>query len=91
MEPNGCGNYDELVQELKSLKDSKRDIEARISVIETQLKNNNKLNQKVTSDNFGEHGLSADSIYRYSRQLLLPSFGVQGFISIYMFVIGVFV
>ncbi|PWA51990.1 MoeZ/MoeB [Artemisia annua] len=80
MESNGCGDYDELVKELKSLKDSKRDIEARISVIETQLKNN-KLNEKVTSDccsnNFGEHGLTADSIYRYSRQLLLPSFGVQ--------------
>ena len=26
----------------------------------------------------GSHGLSSDQIGRYSRQLLLPSFGVQG-------------
>ncbi|GJU26421.1 adenylyltransferase and sulfurtransferase [Tanacetum coccineum] len=71
MESNG--DYDELVQELKSLNDSKRDIEARISLIQAKLNNrNNKVNE--TNE---EHGLSADSIYRYSRQLLLPSFGVQ--------------
>ncbi|GJV19609.1 adenylyltransferase and sulfurtransferase [Tanacetum coccineum] len=68
MESNG--DYDELVQELKALNDSKRDIEARISLIQAKLRN-----QKGSFSN--EHELSADSIYRYSRQLLLPSFGVQ--------------
>nr|GEV45315.1 adenylyltransferase and sulfurtransferase MOCS3 [Tanacetum cinerariifolium] len=72
MESNG--DYDELVQELKALNDSKRDIEARISLIQAKLNNQNN-NQKVSFSN--EHELSADSIYRYSRQLLLPSFGVQ--------------
>ncbi|GKC54686.1 adenylyltransferase and sulfurtransferase [Tanacetum coccineum] len=68
MESNG--DYDELVQELKALNDSKRDIEARIPLIQAKLRN-----QKGSFSN--EHELSADSIYRYSRQLLLPSFGVQ--------------
>lgn len=34
------------------------------------------------SFDFG-HGLASDMIYRYSRQLLLPSFGVQGKLKLY--------
>ncbi|KAK9072260.1 hypothetical protein SSX86_008693 [Deinandra increscens subsp. villosa] len=83
MESNG--GVDEsslLLRELQSLKTSKRDIEARISVIEAQLQQIQS-NQKPSSDcsngssDFG-HELTPDMIYRYSRQLLLPSFGVQG-------------
>ncbi|XP_076933517.1 adenylyltransferase and sulfurtransferase MOCS3-like [Bidens hawaiensis] len=76
-----------LLRELESLKDSKRDIEARISVIEAQLKqiqSKSKTNKEEDESSAaavsvnGGHGLTPDNIYRYSRQLLLPSFGVQG-------------
>ena len=80
------GGVDELLTELLSLKDSKLEIEARISVLEAQLQqiqSNQHPNQRGSSDcsngasEFG-HDLTPDMIYRYSRQLLLPSFGVQG-------------
>ncbi|KAJ9558168.1 hypothetical protein OSB04_012782 [Centaurea solstitialis] len=78
MDSNG-GRVDELLTELQSLKDSKLDIEARISVLEAQLQQIQS-NQKPSSDCSSEfgHDLTPDMIYRYSRQLLLPSFGVQG-------------
>ncbi|XP_076959694.1 adenylyltransferase and sulfurtransferase MOCS3-like [Bidens hawaiensis] len=90
MESNGeiAAAGDVLLRELESLKHSKRDIEARISAIEAQLKqiqskseNNNKEDDESSSAAVsvnGGHGLTPDNIYRYSRQLLLPSFGVQG-------------
>lgn len=80
MESNGIADESSrLLRELQALKDSKRDIESRISVIEAQLQSK----QKTSSDysNGGSdlgHDLTSDMIYRYSRQLLLPSFGVQG-------------
>ncbi|CAI9283514.1 unnamed protein product [Lactuca saligna] len=87
MESNGgVDESTRLLKELQSLKDSKRDIEARISALEAQLRqiqSNQQLNKKASSDcsnggsEFG-HDLTPDMIYRYSRQLLLPSFGVQG-------------
>lgn len=87
MESNGgVDESTRLLKELQSLKDSKRDIEARISALEGQLRqiqSNQQLNKKASSDcsnggsEFG-HDLTPDMIYRYSRQLLLPSFGVQG-------------
>ncbi|KAL7600112.1 hypothetical protein Lser_V15G20952 [Lactuca serriola] len=87
MESNGgVDESTRLLKELQSLKDSKRDIEARISALEGQLRqiqSNQQLNNKASSDcsnggsEFG-HDLTPDMIYRYSRQLLLPSFGVQG-------------
>ncbi|KAI3717913.1 hypothetical protein L1987_69828 [Smallanthus sonchifolius] len=83
MESNGgVDESSRLLRELQSLKDSKRDIEARISVIEAQLQQIQS-NQKTSSgcsnggSDFG-HDLTPDMIYRYSRQLLLPSFGVRG-------------
>ncbi|XP_071693066.1 adenylyltransferase and sulfurtransferase MOCS3 [Rutidosis leptorrhynchoides] len=82
MESNGgADESSRLLLELQSLKDSKRDIESRISVIEAQLQKLQS-NQKTSTDysNGGSdygHDLTPDSIYRYSRQLLLPSFGVQ--------------
>ncbi|KAL8226447.1 hypothetical protein R6Q57_016279 [Mikania cordata] len=87
MESNGgVDESSQLLLELQSLKDSKRDIEARISIIEAQLHRiqaKQQPNLKPSSDcsnaisDFG-HDLTPDMIYRYSRQLLLPSFGVQG-------------
>ncbi|KAL3500149.1 hypothetical protein ACH5RR_039242 [Cinchona calisaya] len=44
--------------------------------------NSNDSSSSLTLENNGSfdfgHGLASDMIYRYSRQLLLPSFGVQG-------------
>ncbi|KAL4566779.1 hypothetical protein LXL04_030904 [Taraxacum kok-saghyz] len=87
MESNGgVDESTRLLRELQSLKDSKRDIEARISVIEAQLQqsqSNQLLDKKASSDcpncvSDSGHDLTPDMIYRYSRQLLLPSFGVKG-------------
>ncbi|KAJ0571551.1 putative transferase [Helianthus annuus] len=84
MESNGgADESSRLLHELQSLKDSKRDIEARISVIEAQLQqiqHSNNESPAVNSNGVSEfgHDLTPDMIYRYSRQLLLPSFGVQG-------------
>ncbi|KAJ0920599.1 putative transferase [Helianthus annuus] len=87
MESNGgADESSRLLHELQSLKDSKRDIEARISVIEAQLQqiqsnqHSNNESPAVSSNGVSEfgHDLTPDMIYRYSRQLLLPSFGVQG-------------
>ncbi|KAJ0790447.1 putative transferase [Helianthus annuus] len=87
MESNGGAvESSRLLHELQSLKDSKRDIEARISVIEAQLQqiqsiqHSNNESPAVSSNGVSEfgHDLTPDMIYRYSRQLLLPSFGVQG-------------
>jgi adenylyltransferase/sulfurtransferase len=99
---NGFGSGDDVPQifrELETLKASKSDIENRISVLEAQLRELNKLPtgngavlgnitsddkssdsssifQSISTVDFG-HELSPDMIYRYSRHLLLPSFGVE--------------
>ncbi|KAI7729938.1 hypothetical protein M8C21_031297, partial [Ambrosia artemisiifolia] len=86
MESNGgVDESSRLLHELQSLNDSKRDIEARISVIEAKLQqiqsnqHSIKDSYSVCSKGVSEyHDLTPDMIYRYSRQLLLPSFGVQG-------------
>ena len=80
-------------REIEALKNDKACIEQKISVLEAQLKetaslapqqqqNNDVCNGSCppisTIDANLAHGLSSDSIYRYSRHLLLPSFGVQG-------------
>ncbi|KAF5728422.1 putative ubiquitin-activating enzyme E1 [Tripterygium wilfordii] len=88
MDSNGGGEVCRILRELKTLKASKSDIERRISDLEAQLRELNLNNGTVvpngssctlmsTVDSGFGHGLSADMIYRYSRQLLIPSFGVQ--------------
>lgn len=93
MESNG-GGASPIRREIEALKEEKARIEQRISVLEAQLQKEASLapqqqqNDGVCSgfcpsaistvDANLAHGLSADSIYRYSRHLLLPSFGVQG-------------
>ncbi|XAR67422.1 Molybdopterin-synthase adenylyltransferase [Bertholletia excelsa] len=90
MASNGV-DVSQIVRELENLKSAKREIESRISVLEAQLHDSNKNKsdeqQSISTascppNSYGDfglnHGLSPDMIYRYSRHLLLPSFGVQG-------------
>lgn len=85
MEANGG----EIVRELKELKLQKAEIEQRISALEAKLHETTAAVERCDAVSNGcsvpteiehglEHGMSPDQIYRYSRQLLLPSFGVEG-------------
>ncbi|TYI31864.1 hypothetical protein ES332_A04G015600v1 [Gossypium tomentosum] len=92
MDSNG-GGASPIRREIEALKEEKARIEQRISVLEAQLQEEASLApQQQQNDGVCNgfcpseissvdanlaHGLSADSIYRYSRHLLLPSFGVQ--------------
>ncbi|KAG8492692.1 hypothetical protein CXB51_010341 [Gossypium anomalum] len=91
MESNG-GGASPIRREIEALKEEKARIEQRISVLEAQLQEEASLAPQQQNDGVCNgfcpseistvdanlaHGLSADSIYRYSRHLLLPSFGVQ--------------
>ncbi|XP_057977677.1 adenylyltransferase and sulfurtransferase MOCS3 [Malania oleifera] len=75
-----------ILRELESLKSAKNDIEQRISLLEAQLSQSRLKDDAVSNDScpsafgdsFAGHGLSPQMIHRYSRHLLLPSFGVQG-------------
>ncbi|KAB5521153.1 hypothetical protein DKX38_025472 [Salix brachista] len=71
-----------ILNEIETLKATRSDLDNRISALEAQLRHLNPEENSVVScpsisTGFG-HGLSPDMIYRYSRHLLLPSFGVQG-------------
>ncbi|GAB4849678.1 Adenylyltransferase and sulfurtransferase MOCS3 [Ancistrocladus abbreviatus] len=87
MESN-VGDGSEILREIESLKASKKDIDARISALEAELRqislhNNNDASCRNYKASFPpipntNHNLPPDAIYRYSRHLLLPSFGVQG-------------
>ncbi|CAH8389174.1 unnamed protein product [Eruca vesicaria subsp. sativa] len=89
MESNG-GDSSEIVRELKELKLQKAELEHRISSLEAKLHETVARERCIavsngcslptapaTSEHGLDHGLSPDQIYRYSRQLLLPSFGVE--------------
>ncbi|XP_028800339.1 adenylyltransferase and sulfurtransferase MOCS3 [Neltuma alba] len=86
---SGAGDTDasRILAELESLREAKSVIEQRISVLEGQLHDINLRNDVSNCDSCSPtsvlnsssaNGLSPDMIYRYSRQLLLPSFGVEG-------------
>lgn len=77
--------------EIEALKAKKIEIDARIAALEAQLaecrdgrKGAASGNGTVSDENAvvsgKEHDLTPDMIYRYSRQLLLPSFGVKGIV-----------
>ncbi|ESW14319.1 hypothetical protein PHAVU_008G270700 [Phaseolus vulgaris] len=72
----------EILRELDSLKDAKAKIEHKISALEAQLKEINLRNDAAppngSSPSYPTNGLTQDMIHRYSRHLMLPSFGVQG-------------
>ncbi|GMH24998.1 hypothetical protein Nepgr_026841 [Nepenthes gracilis] len=87
MESNG-GDASQILGEIESLKAERKDIDDRILALEAQLREISITNGTVKSDasspsvlkaaSHPNHQLSPDAIYRYSRHLLLPSFGVQG-------------
>ncbi|KAI6687561.1 hypothetical protein NL676_024389 [Syzygium grande] len=86
---SGGADAARILGEIDALKAAKSDIEAKISALEAQLKgsschrsgaisSNGSCPAAATVDEPGlRHGLSPEMIHRYSRQLLLPSFGVQ--------------
>ncbi|KAI8008975.1 Adenylyltransferase and sulfurtransferase MOCS3 [Camellia lanceoleosa] len=87
MEAKG-GESSRILREIENLKSAKSEIERRISDLEAQLRDVDEKDETKTNstrscpplsngDSGLGHGLSPDMIYRYSRQLLLPSFGVQ--------------
>jgi adenylyltransferase/sulfurtransferase len=67
-----------ILREIEDLKASRSVIDEKISVLEAQLQQIQSQSSSLSSSNGFGHGLSSDMIYRYSRHLLLPSFGVQG-------------
>lgn len=87
METNG-GSADvaRVLSEIETLKAAKSDIENRLSALEAQLRETNVTQPRNYTVSNGscrpisavDSGLLPDMIYRYSRHLLLPSFGVQG-------------
>ncbi|KAJ1392484.1 Ubiquitin-activating enzyme [Sesbania bispinosa] len=70
----------EILRELESLKHQKSTIEHKISALEAQLKEIHLQNDAVPngSSSYPTNGLAPHMIHRYSRHLVLPSFGVQG-------------
>ncbi|KAL9441669.1 hypothetical protein AB3S75_020213 [Citrus x aurantiifolia] len=87
METNG-GSTDvaRVLGEIETLKAAKSDIDYRISALEAQLRDATVSQPQTDTVSNGscrpssavDYGLSPDMIYRYSRHLLLPSFGVEG-------------
>ncbi|KAH0987247.1 hypothetical protein GBA52_014424 [Prunus armeniaca] len=84
------GEASRILLQLENLKSSKSEIERQISALEAQLQEINLQHPNATVPNgscppvipsvdsgYG-HDLSPQMIYRYSRHLLLPAFGVQG-------------
>ncbi|EOY12250.1 Co-factor for nitrate, reductase and xanthine dehydrogenase 5 [Theobroma cacao] len=83
MQPNG-DDVARIRREIEALKDTKASIEHKIAVLEAQLQQhqsddvcNGSCPPISAVDANLANGLSADSVYRYSRHLLLPSFGVE--------------
>ncbi|KAL5802403.1 hypothetical protein ACOSQ4_030708 [Xanthoceras sorbifolium] len=90
---SGDADVSRILSEIETLKVAKSDIERRISLLESQLCDTaTTANIEGKSDAVSNgycplisavhsninHDLTPDSVYRYSRHLLLPSFGVQG-------------
>ncbi|CAN1339941.1 Adenylyltransferase and sulfurtransferase MOCS3 [Linum perenne] len=88
MESSNRGDAASIIAEIESLKSAKSDIDLRIRALEAQLRDlnlqkkpalcSNGSSHYTTVDSAFPHGLSPDMVYRYSRHLLLSSFGVQG-------------
>ncbi|RWR92664.1 UBA/THIF-type NAD/FAD binding fold [Cinnamomum micranthum f. kanehirae] len=90
MASNG-GDASSIIREIERLKTEKSDIESRISLLQAQLNETqigpNGCDPSSLSPSSSplpsryeaasEHGLTPDMIHRYSRHLLLPSFGVD--------------
>lgn len=81
------GEASRIIKEIEKLKAEKSNIEDRISALQAQLAENVAKEESGSISSCSplsinglsfDHGLSPEMIYRYSRHLLLPSFGVQG-------------
>ncbi|XP_068648217.1 adenylyltransferase and sulfurtransferase MOCS3 [Aristolochia californica] len=82
MESNGSVRTS-IIRELETLRAAKADIERKILVLESNLKKialeeNDPYSKSFRENPTSKHGLSPEQIYRYSRHLLLPAFGVGG-------------
>ncbi|OIW04241.1 hypothetical protein TanjilG_00801 [Lupinus angustifolius] len=64
-------NVCRIMAELQSLKEAKSTIDNKISLLEAELRD-------LQNDAANNNELSPQMIYRYSRHLLLPNFGVLG-------------
>ncbi|CAL0315903.1 unnamed protein product [Lupinus luteus] len=64
-------NASRIMAELQSLKEAKSTIDNKIGLLEAELRD-------IQNDGASSNGLSPEMIYRYSRHLLLPNFGVSG-------------
>lgn len=85
MESNGR-DASRILHELESLRAAKADIDSRISALEAELHHVTLQNGVVPNGSspfdsllgdHHDHNLTPEMIHRYSRHLLLPSFGVQ--------------
>ncbi|KAK1297244.1 Adenylyltransferase and sulfurtransferase MOCS3 [Acorus calamus] len=79
----GGGGDDPLTiqREIERLQSEKTHIENRIALLQSRLAETVAREEErvsTTSSSPQSNGLSPESIYRYSRHLLLPSFGVDG-------------
>lgn len=79
MNSNGVSQTaEDIRREIAALQEAKADIDGRISALQAQLSTCvSKDGTNGTSCCASPGQLSADMIYRYSRQLILPSFGVE--------------
>ncbi|GAB2277759.1 Adenylyltransferase and sulfurtransferase MOCS3 [Dionaea muscipula] len=76
MESNGADSS-QILSEIESLRSKRKEIDDRISSLKAQLRRST-ITAAANSNGSSTHNLPSDAIYRYSRHLLLPSFGVQG-------------
>ncbi|CAA0842446.1 Adenylyltransferase and sulfurtransferase MOCS3 [Striga hermonthica] len=71
----------DILRDIASLEKAKAQIEERISALRARLSNRSSENGSEAADSPAprstEANLSADMIHRYSRHLILPSFGVD--------------
>lgn len=83
-------NASQILHEIESLRAAKADIDRRISALEAQLQQETLQNDAIPNGSYPpissvgsshlnghDHHLTPAMIHRYSRHLLLPSFGVQ--------------
>ncbi|KAL1814840.1 hypothetical protein DCAR_0519031 [Daucus carota subsp. sativus] len=71
----GSEEESRIIREMESLNESKRKIDDEIRVLQARLL---QIRQNNHSSKTYGNNLPAHHIYRYSRHLLLPSFGVEG-------------
>lgn len=72
------GFNDSILDEIKRLKAEKEQLENRISLLQSQLINDETCSDFDAAVSNGGNGLTPEMIYRYSRHLILPNFGVEG-------------